>query len=330
MNKYSILFLRCLRKLYTKCFGYYKFPTLPIEKDLDKASDIIYNLLVSGKPCMISRFGATELSIIVNYLGVQSLHHNAWRFIQDKSPEWWWNLKMLHQMQAWSGFFPSNSETVSRFSELMLRDAKEMDICGLFVSVEHSIHHVLSYLNNPQFVPLAAYENTTATEPWTRVLKDKKVLVVHPFAKLIEKQYLEKRTLLFDNPDSLPEFQLQTIPAVQSLGGVSNKFKDWFGALQWMKDEIDKRDYDICLLGCGAYGFPLAAHVKRNGKQAVHIGGGLQLFFGIKGKRWEEGDATQWGLPHDFYKKLFNNENWVRPDEYVSSFTKAVENGCYW
>ena len=26
-------------------------------------------------------------------------------------------------------------------------------------------------------------------------------------------------------------------------------------------------------LGCGAYGFPLAAHVKRMGKKAIHMGG---------------------------------------------------------
>ena len=42
-----------------------------------------------------------------------------------------------------------------------------------------------------------------------------------------------------------------------------SRFKDWFEALQYMKDEIDKCDYDIALIGCGAYGMCLAAHVKR-------------------------------------------------------------------
>lgn len=32
-------------------------------------------------------------------------------------------------------------------------------------------------------------------------------------------------------------------------------------------------DYDICLIGYSAYGFPLAAHAKRKGKKAVHLGG---------------------------------------------------------
>ena len=38
-----------------------------------------------------------------------------------------------------------------------------------------------------------------------------------------------------------------------------------------MKSEIDKKDFDIALLGCGAYGVPLAAHIKQNGKEAVYV-----------------------------------------------------------
>ena len=50
-----------------------------------------------------------------------------------------------------------------------------------------------------------------------------------------------------------------------------------------MKSQMDQTDYDIALIGCGAYGFPLAAHAKRMGKQAIHMGGSLQLLFGIRG-----------------------------------------------
>lgn len=329
MNELSKFTLRALRKLYGKTIGSYQFSPLPCERDLDKASELIYNMLAIGKPCMIARFGANELNIVTNYLSIKSQKHSIFSYIRGKNVAWWWMDSLLKQMKTNAGFFPSTPETVSRFSELMLNDMKEMDVCGLFRFVENPIHHVLPYMNNPQFVLLAVYENATSKKPWTRILKGKKVLVVHPFAKLIEAQYHEKRALLFDNPDSLPEFELQTIQAVQSLGGVSNGFEDWFEALQWMKEEIDKREYDICLLGCGAYGFPLAAHVKRQGRQAVHVGGGLQLFFGIKGKRWET-DATPWGLPKDHYNKLFSNPAWVRPNEYVTEQTKIVENGCYW
>jgi hypothetical protein len=93
-----------------------------------------------------------------------------------------------------------------------------------------------------------------------------------------------------------------------------------------MKCEIDKADFDVCLIGCGAYGFPLAAHVKRMGRKAVHFGGSLQLLFGIKGKRWEDPNYN----PVYNYAKLMN-EHWIRPDESEKpSIASKVENACYW
>ena len=81
----------------------------------------------------------------------------------------------------------------------------------------------------------------------------------------------------------------------------------------------EKHDFDICLLGCGAYGFPLAAHVKRLGKKAVHIGGALQLLFGIKGRRWDREFSSIY------------NDAWVRPEENEKPRNaNSVEGGCYW
>ncbi len=170
-----------------------------------------------------------------------------------------------------------------------------------------------------------------AERPWSRALKGKKVLVVHPFAALIEKQYREHRTHLFENPDVLPEFELQTIEAVQSLGGDAGQFKTWFEALHYMEEEIDKRDFDIALIGCGAYGFPLAAHVKRSGKKAVHLGGALQLLFGIKGNRWEDPRYGEDALGRKSpYLELFN-EYWCRPDKDMKPVhANKVEGACYW
>ena len=90
-----------------------------------------------------------------------------------------------------------------------------------------------------------------------------------------------------------------------------------------MCEEISKRDFDVALIGCGCYGLPLAAHVKSLGKSAVHMGGALQLLFGIRGKRWDAaGDWVEQGL---------FNEHWVRPsDEETPQKSSGVEGGCYW
>jgi hypothetical protein len=68
-------------------------------------------------------------------------------------------------------------------------------------------------------------------------------------------------------------------------------------------------------------GFPLAAHVKRMGKKAIHMGGATQILFGIKGKRWDT---------HPVIGAMYN-EHWVRPAlEDVPQQANKVEGGCYW
>ena len=74
--------------------------------------------------------------------------------------------------------------------------------------------------------------------PWTRILKGKKVLVIHPFDNTIKQQYA-KRELLFENPDILPEFELITLKAIQTIAGNKSEFADWFEALAFMERQIE-------------------------------------------------------------------------------------------
>ena len=171
-----------------------------------------------------------------------------------------------------------------------------------------------------RFAELADMEPYDYAKPWSRALAGKKVLVIHPFAKTIEAQY-QKRENLWENKDVLPAFELKTIKAVQSIAGEKTPFKDWFEALHHMEEQMDAIDYDIAIIGCGAYGFSLAAHAKRKGKKAVHLGGATQILFGVKGKRWDDMPAVN----------KFYNEYWVRPlPEETPARKNSVEGGCYW
>lgn len=324
MNSLFILTLKVFRKFYAKIWDGYSLPALKREENPNKISEIIYNLLSDDKPCMIARFGANELNATINYLGVNSQSHSIWKFIKGEQPEWWWNKKIMYHMQNNAGFFPATAENMQRFGEMMIKDAKEINLLGSWQKNEFFIKDFLS----PDLIKTDR-DNINpffSQNPWTRILKDKKVLIIHPFTETIKKQF-EIRDKLFKNPDMLPPFNLKTLQAVQSIGGTTNGFKDWFEALEWMKNEMDKIDYEICLIGCGAYGFPLAAHAKRKGKKAIHIGGSLQLYFGIKGKRWESEGYTKG--PNN-YSSLFN-EYWVRPSiSETPNCNQNIENSCYW
>lgn len=326
MNIVSIFLLKALRKLYLRYSGGYTLPALQKNDNVEEVSDLIYNILSSNQPCMIARFGSTELATIVNYIGITSTNHSIIKFIKGSQPEWWWNSNIMQQMQQWSGFFPPTPENLSRFSKMMLNDAKEINVLGSWLQNEY---YIKDYLINAQKVNLLLMEPFWSKNPWTRILRNKKVLVIHPFAETIQKQY-KKREFLFAKQDILPEFELYTIKAVQSLGG-TNLFSSWFDALDWMKNEMDKINYDICLIGCGAYGLPLAAHAKRNGKKAIHFGGSLQLLFGIRGKRWENPKYGVQSLKQEGAYTSLINKYWCRAsDNEKSPNANKVENGCYW
>lgn len=326
MNKFSIYTLKALRKIHTKTFG----ATLSkpkSEQDPDKASQIIYDAMMSDEPCMIARFGSNELNALLNYQGVTNKSKSISKYIRGEQFDWWWNegiVKCLHEL---AGFFPPTSNKIEQFCELMIQDIPDVNILGSWLADEQFLE---KELKNTQKVHLRLLEPYWSNAPWSRALEGKKVLVVHPFANDIESQY-KKRNLLFENK-ILPDFQLTTIKAVLSLADEQTEFTDWFEALDYMKAEIDKVDYDVCLIGCGAYGFHLAAHVKRMGKKGFHYGGALQLLFGIRGKRWEDPNygVNQWGIPYGFYLNLMN-EHWIRPgNAAMPKNAEVVEGGCYW
>ena len=326
------IIVRVVRKAYRIITGR-KFYAPECDCDRQSSNDNIYKLLASGKPCMIARFGTTELNCLTNYLCVHS-DKSYWGriidFIKDNTYTPWWYDKIFYFLWTYSGVINANKEIAERFSERYLQDIPEIDllVCHQyyekFMPLRDDIQRVQLEMLYPFFVE----------RPWTRILKGRKVLVVHPFEDTIKSQY-QKRELLFSNPDVLPAFELKTLKAVQTIAGNKSEFASWFDALKYMEDEIDKIDFDIAIIGCGAYGLPLAAHVKRIGKQAVHMAGGTQLLFGILGKRWTEQYS---GVLHyrpgiDIslnYHPLFN-EYWVTPGQNEKpKDSDKVEDSCYW
>lgn len=321
MNRVNELILKGLkRKVFLHIFSCPQLPELDYINDREQASRIITEALIGNKPCMIARYGSTELSAIVNYLGVQNKEHSVFKYLKGECLEWWWSRGIMEQMTRWSGFFPATEDNLNRYCRLSLNDSKEIDVLGSWVKNEY---FVSSYCPTCTKIRLRYLEPDFAavdsSSEWTQALKGKKVLVIHPFIETIKKQYT-KRKLLFKSPDLLPDFELLTIMAVQSIGGDCG-YETWFDALKHMEDEMDQLDYDIAIIGCGAYGFNLAAHAKRTGHKAIHLGGATQLLFGIIGKRWEE---------KEYYKDIIN-EHWCRPDGSERPKTAdAVEGGCYW
>ena len=294
------------------------YPVQPPGIDFNK----IFKEKINGPlPVMIARYGSVELTCVLAYIlsrSHKSYFEKASGFIKGEIPAFWFGHKNRTEICSNAGFFPNDKKLITRFCKKMQEDVKEVDILLSWLKGEE---YILPFLpKNCTVMSLWAVEPFFQEVPWTMCLQGKKVLVIHPFAKSIARQY-HNRHKIFPGKQVLPEMELKTFKAVQTIANNDAPFETWFDALDYMKQEIEKIDFDIALIGAGAYGFPLAAHIKRMGKKAVHIGGSLQLYFGIIGLRWEQ-------IPH--FKALFN-EHWVRPlpEEYPQNHLK-VEGGVYW
>lgn len=294
-----------------------------VQKRGQMANDYIYESLnaMPSKPLMCAKFGTTELGVVCAYEIKHRYPLKAYLddFLHGRVSVYHKNI--LDGLCRLSGFFPNNLQLGEKFYNLVLEDMREIDILASYIYEEKYIN---KYLNCVKVDLDGYYAPFMWQNPWTKYLKGKKVLVVHPFVDSIRYQYEHNRDKLFDNPDVLPEFkELLTVKAVQTISDQQDeRFDTWFDALQFMKDEISKLDFDIALIGCGAYGMCLAAHVKRMGKQAVHLAGWTQMLFGVYGERWIK-DQPQ-------YSKYIN-EYWIRPLESEKpKGAEKVENGCYW
>jgi hypothetical protein len=324
VNKITSRILRKARKIYTRRYPDRHAVDLP-EVDFKKqeANDQIRALLAANQPCMVSRLGGGETPALLSYLEIISQEpflKKSTEYIQGKRAPFWWDAKVKSDISNLCGFFPPTEDMLTRYSIFVLDQLKQIDILGSWLKAEHQLKDYFS----PHLIriPLDDLEPYFFDRPWSEMLAGKKVVVVHPFEESIQRQYA-RRESLFKDPRVLPAFELKTVKAVQTLVGNKVEFSDWFAALDSMCEKIDRIDFDIAIIGAGAYGLPLAAHVKKLGKQAVHLGGATQLLFGIQGKRWEGKDFSAWAqLP---------NEHWVRPlpNEVPANFHK-VERGCYW
>lgn len=273
-------------------------------KNRKEAVPLLMKYIEEDRPFLYSRWGDSEaFAYISSKTGVGCEH----------------NMRVLYTN---AGVFPNNIEALQSFSEEFEKAAKQIDIfCTfsfvplidvLYQRLSEGAEAVNSDLEYPFFDEYI----------WTKALSGKKVLVCHPFAKLIEEQY-KNRDKIWNN-GALPTFaNLIVYKSVQSMGGNEN-YSSWMDALEKMKSDISELDFDIALIGCGAYGMPLGAFIKEQmNKKAIHLGGSLQILFGIKGKRWE-------GETYQYDKKLYN-EYWKRPyEEDKPANWENVENGCYW
>lgn len=294
-----------------------KDPFIPFYADQwvmgkERTNRFIYDGIKEGKPFMVARMGNTELAVMISVLKRRMFGNTP--EIDAQFTEW------FQRLGEGAGFFPNEPALAEDFTDLMLDSCKSINLLAMFHC--HMDDYVITeYMPKAKVSFLNHIEPWRCEEPWSAALKGKKVLVIHPFEESIREQY-QRHELLFPHTEVLPEFELKTLKAVQTIAGERDvRFASWFEALEYMYQKALVIDFDVAILGCGAYGLPLAARLKNAGKQVIHMGGATQILFGIKGRRWVDNPRSE----------IRFNDAWIYPKaSETPKNSKVVENHCYW
>jgi hypothetical protein len=256
---------------------------------LQHGSDVLKAAILKEEPFAAVRIGAVEMGALHDYekilLGIKKTYQP----------------RVVISMKQHAGFFPTIDKQLTFYAKHFVKEAKKTDILGI------SGIHMESYMYQRYFaganvIPYEAFEPLLGN--WIQALKGKRVLVVSPFADEIKKQYMHRNHIFPSGV--LPDFTLITVKAVQTIASASDdRYPTWFDALDAMKVEVMKHDFDVALIGAGAYGSHLCWFVKTMGRQAIQTGGATPTMFGIIDPR----------LKPRMHVTQYINDAWIRLSE---------------
>ena len=159
---------------------------------------------------------------------------------------------------------------------------------------------------------------------WMSALKGKRILILHPFIHTFQKQ-LEHLQALYPTRSWFEGCTFQFIRPPVTLAG-NHQHTDWKIHYDTCTRQISEQyritPFDIALVGAGGYGMLLSHFIFRELRtHVVYVGGALQLFFGVIGKRWFTNQQVM----------TLVNDHWTRPlkDDQPAEYQR-IEKGCYW
>lgn len=299
--------------------------SVKVAKAIDKESaDYTISALISGnKPGLVGRLGGTEARFLGQFLKINKYVRLGLPLSVARKlfPRWRRRSSDIHLL---SGFYFDSWNDIKEFSKLYLRSLSNTDILGAW-GVAFTWIESRGYKGNASKVIPVGFTApwvegyTPNTTPWSAALEGKKVLVVSGFAESITAQHKRIKSVFYGI--DYPNFNLATVKAPLVSGVRDSSGKSWFELLEQMEKQISETDFDVALIAAGAFSYPLADYVKNQGKIGIHCGGGLQLFFGIMGNRWNNSPEVL----------KFVNDYWVRPsDKERPKTAEFIEDACYW
>ena len=281
---------------------------------------VLSQRIYSGIPFVAGKMGTSEFD---------ALH---WFVTQNGTP---FPRDIRRNMMINAGLFSNGSDCVQEWCHYMMENFHLLDEVALWNPIKPVEERYFLQQYVPQvkkFLPLRSLEPFYQDLPenrWSLAIETP-FCVVSPFVETIENQW-SKRDMLFP-------FLLWSSKAKFS-GGVCTGYsplicetdevcswpthileQGWRAGVNFVVDSCVATGAKFVLVGAGALSLPICFELKKSGLSAIHTGGGTQIIFGIRGRRW---------LSHSVISQFFN-ENWVSPQaSEVPSAGNVIEGGCY-
>ena len=294
--------------------------------------DQIKNSIDNNESIFIGKIGAIELQLI----------HQTVLIDVKKLDNYLPYLK--YEVTNAAGLYPENDEMFKSFVNQYLEAIKDLEVLASWndsmLSVEEWVYNIFinpKELINIGIVDLTSFESfyTDSKYWWQTLFENKTILIISPFIDSISDQLeLNQRDKVWTGkwknfwPSSIrfkylkfPHPYTTQTPQIQST--YPKTYKQLINEYKQKINEVGM--FDIALIGTGCYSIILGSYIKKELKRsAFHLGGGLQMMFGVYGNRW-----FQNGNMSEFFKQYIN-EHWTRPsDNEKPSGYKKQENGAY-
>ena len=320
----------------------------------------IKQALDNKQPIVIGKIGTNELLLIYCY------HIISQGRMKEFPPD------VLREIEYGAGLYPIDKATIDTFIKVYLESLRSVDVFASwndrFIDFEHALYssYILprgvlpsGVLPSGGIVDLTALESfyTSREHWWQTLFVGRSILIISPFVDSIQQQLApDKRDkvwrgqwsgfwpddivfkfIRFEHPWSLLSKEEHANSDLEASKCFSDKLKRF-------EKEIDGvGDFDIALIGAGCYSLPLCAYIKNTKSRiAFHLGGGLQMMFGVYGSRWntlrnlgslKTSSLTNTPVLANTASGIFKeyiNDAWIRPSgNEIPSGYKMQEGGAY-
>jgi len=266
-------------------------------RENDLTHKFFVSMMNSDNPAFIGRIGGSDFFVIQKYFSnKQEYLNNSKGYNKD--------LKILKQFNGYFDF-SNNLDNYIKFLEDMIiyhRQAKYLS----YVNAETIMDFDTEEYNDTTFKflnfvcenkILFSYYFLNEVLPFLNSFKiwgeDKKILIISPFSQSIEYQK-EKINDLIKNY-SYPNCEILTYNTPITYNHEKDTKEilqittnNWHDQCALMAEDISNLDFDIAWLSCASYAMFLGDFIQNQlYKKALYVGGILNMYFNIYGKRYD-------------------------------------------